>query len=117
MPRSKKLVADNGNGNVPVETKAKPEASPVSCQLTKDDYEVFRARIKELGTGFTNQSVLLGLIKLWLDGKVDLPTPPERLKADAHSALAKLLDVDLSKAEEITRTLNSLSEPAQVIKQ
>jgi len=117
MPRAKKPVADGGNGNVVGEAKAKPKGSPVFCQLPKDLHELFRAKIEELGTGFTNQTVVLGLVQAWVDGEFELPTPPERLKADAHAALAKLLDMDVTKAEEITRAISSLSEPTQVVKQ
>jgi hypothetical protein len=114
MPRSKKPIADNGNGTAAGETKAKTEWSTISCQLPKDLHELFRAKIEELGTGFSNQTVLLGLVQAWIDGEFEVPTPPERLKFDAHAALAKLLDMDLTKAEEITGTLNDLSKAPQV---
>ena len=97
-----------------MEAKAKPESSTVSCQLPKDLHELFRAKIEEMGTGFNNQAVILGLVQAWVDGTFELPTPPERLKFDAHAALAKLLEMDLTKAEGITRTLNELSMAPQV---
>jgi hypothetical protein len=82
--------------------------------LPKDRHELFRAKIEKLGTGCTNQTVLLGLVQAWVDGELELPTPPERLKFDAHAALAKLLEMDLTMTEEITRTLNDLSKAPQV---
>ena len=111
--QTKSETDTSGNGEALTGSDAGTKGRPIACILPPAVHAEFRGKIEKLGEGYTNQSVVVGLVKLWIEGKVELPIPPERIHADAQAALKLLLETDLSRAEKVMKFLADMNKPNQ----